>query len=172
MCLILVNAFYLPFSSSFTFFFFFFFLFFRNHCNLTMVFFSSLKNLFSRRDKRTSNASSLQQAASKKKGLAYSNGNQHSSNKSTAANSPANSTTNNSSNGHSFQYKDGRRYHGDSDVAYVLPNDDDGNTLYSLMTVLHLNNYLFAFRGRPSSSTTLDSSLCTTEVGIVADHRV
>ncbi|KAL7314057.1 hypothetical protein PS15m_007713 [Mucor circinelloides] len=90
-----------------------------------MVFFSSLKNLFSRRDKRTSNASSLHQAASKKKGLAYSNGNQHNSNKSTAANSPANSTTNNSSNGHSFQYKDGRRYHGDSDVAYVLPNDDD-----------------------------------------------
>lgn len=89
-----------------------------------MVFFSTLKNLFSRRDKRTSNASSLR---SKKKGLGYSNGNQkYNGNKSSATNSPVNSMTNNSSNnGHSFQFRDGRRYHCDSEVAYVLPNDDD-----------------------------------------------
>ncbi|GAN05891.1 methyltransferase type 11 [Mucor ambiguus] len=89
-----------------------------------MVFFSAFKALLSRRDKRTSNASSLK---SKKKGLSHSNGNQqHNNNKYAATNSPVTSTTNSSShNGHSFQFKDGRRYHSDSDVAYVLPNDDD-----------------------------------------------
>ncbi|CAO3637739.1 unnamed protein product [Mucor hiemalis] len=30
-----------------------------------------------------------------------------------------------SSAGHSYKYKDGRRYHADESVAYVLPNDDD-----------------------------------------------
>ncbi|KAK4520336.1 uncharacterized protein ATC70_008470 [Mucor velutinosus] len=88
-----------------------------------MVFFSALKNLFSRRDKRTSNASSLR---SKKKSLSFSNGNQQHNSDKSASDSSANSTTNSSSiNGHSFQFKDGRRYHGISEVSYVLPNDDD-----------------------------------------------
>lgn len=30
-----------------------------------------------------------------------------------------------SSGGHSFQYRDGRRYHADTSMAYVLPSDDD-----------------------------------------------
>lgn len=164
------------FSSFLSFFFFFdsfyfFFLSKRNHWHWAMVFFAALKNLFSRRDKRTSNASSLR---SKKKGLSYSNGSQqNNSNRSAAANSPSNSTTNNSSNnGHSFQFKDGRRYHGDSEVAYVLPNDDDGNTAYNpWVTWLHLNTS-FLFRGWSSASTALDSSLCITVVGIESDHWI
>ena len=31
-----------------------------------------------------------------------------------------------SSSGHSYKFRDGRRYHADESVAYVLPNDDDG----------------------------------------------
>lgn len=91
-----------------------------------MVFFSSLKNLFSRKDKRASDTSNLRNVVNKKKALAYNDSQQNDKNSATAY-SPANSVTNNSSNGYNFQFKDGRRYHADSDVAYVLPNDDDGN---------------------------------------------
>jgi hypothetical protein len=91
-----------------------------------MVFFSSLKNLFSRKDKKTLNTSNLRNIA-KKKALTCSDSQQNSKN-STAVNSPVNSVTNNSCSGYNFQFKDGRRYHADSDVAYILPNDDDGNS--------------------------------------------
>lgn len=32
-----------------------------------------------------------------------------------------------SKEGHNFKYEGGRRYHAETDVAYILPNDDDGN---------------------------------------------
>lgn len=42
--------------------------------------------------------------------------------------SPTTSLVPNSKDGKSFKYNDaGRQYHGMDDVAYVLPNDDDGN---------------------------------------------
>jgi hypothetical protein len=34
--------------------------------------------------------------------------------------------------GHTFKYnEEGRRYHGNDEVAYILPNDDDGKSVIS-----------------------------------------
>jgi hypothetical protein len=58
--------------------------------------------------------------------------------------SPSGSTKHSSSsgNGYSFQYRDGRRYHDNAEVAYVLPNDDDGtlSCLYYLFE--QISHYL------------------------------
>lgn len=41
-----------------------------------------------------------------------------------------------SSSGYSYKYKDGRRYHADESVAYVLPNDDSGKSLHMRLIVI------------------------------------
>lgn len=38
-----------------------------------------------------------------------------------------------SSNGTNHVFRDGRRYHGDAEVSYILPNDDDGLLIYSII---------------------------------------
>lgn len=76
-----------------------------------MVFFLVLQNFFTKRKiklslkkkKRTSNDTSAS---------------------TTATDSP--STFKSSGNSQTFQYKDGRRYHTNAQVAYVFPCDDDG----------------------------------------------
>jgi hypothetical protein len=85
-----------------------------------MTFFSALRTLFSRKDKRL--ISSNDDTEKRKRA---SNNNSHIMNTRSVA-SPTGSTKQSSGNGYTFQYKDGRRYHGDTEVAYVMPNDDDG----------------------------------------------
>ncbi|KAI9366264.1 S-adenosyl-L-methionine-dependent methyltransferase [Pilaira anomala] len=38
---------------------------------------------------------------------------------------PSTATSTNSRQGNKFKYEDGRRFHADQDVSYILPNDDD-----------------------------------------------
>ncbi|OBZ82718.1 hypothetical protein A0J61_09235 [Choanephora cucurbitarum] len=38
----------------------------------------------------------------------------------------ASKQVNSEAGGYNYQYKDGRRYHAQKDVSYLLPNDDDG----------------------------------------------
>lgn len=54
--------------------------------------------------------------------------------------SPDGSTRNqSSSNGTTFRYMDGRRYHGDEEAVYVLPNDDDG--LWIVIVIISSYSY-------------------------------
>jgi hypothetical protein len=87
-----------------------------------MTIFSALKALFHRRDKR-----SLSADTEKRKRVTRKESSSHSSHITNSdVTTPTNSTKQTSSSGYTFQYRDGRRYHADADVAYVLPNDDDG----------------------------------------------
>lgn len=88
---------------------------------------STLRNLFSKREE----AYEKRGSKGPHRDLDHSSGRKdsHATNSTdvSSVTSPSSSTRNaNSSNGYSFQYKDGRRYHADTEVAYVLPNDDDG----------------------------------------------
>lgn len=88
---------------------------------------STLRNLFSKREE----AYDKRGSRGPHRDLDHNSGRKdsHATNSTdvSSVTSPSSSTRNaNSSNGYSFQYKDGRRYHADTEVAYVLPNDDDG----------------------------------------------
>jgi hypothetical protein len=93
--------------------------------------FSSLKNLFNKKEiKRSSSTIKFekQNRYSKKSSISTVQSNIKSiSSKGTDSN-PSNSSkqVNSGNSGYIFQYKDGRRYHTDAEVAYVLPNDEDG----------------------------------------------
>lgn len=77
-----------------------------------------------------------------------------------------------SKEGHNFKYEGGRRYHAETDVAYILPNDDDGNhpiiiTNNIRSTIIAAIKPLFYFllcRGWSCSSATLDFEGCLTMV--------
>lgn len=62
-----------------------------------------------------------------------------------------------SGSGYSFQYRDGRRYHADAEIAYVLPNDDDGTVLHIYILGPYwfkksqISVFFFFYRGRPYS---------------------
>ncbi|KAI8352472.1 S-adenosyl-L-methionine-dependent methyltransferase [Choanephora cucurbitarum] len=86
-----------------------------------MAFFTSFRVLFSKRNKRSSGANYDTKRIDNNKQLP--NGKPQSRTQSlTESVSPGKQT---SSIGTNFQFKDGRRYHGDSDIAYLLPTDDD-----------------------------------------------
>lgn len=100
---------------------------------------SNLKNLFNIKKDHYSNSPkrSFSSFTSKKKGSVKSY-NQNASNNgsnsvihssSITSSSGSNSKQYTSSSGHNHEFRDGRRYHGDESVAYVLPNDDDGMLL-------------------------------------------
>lgn len=93
--------------------------------------FSSLKNMFSKKEiKRSSSTikSEKQIRYSKKSSISTDQSNIKSVSSRGIASSPSSSSkqANSGNSGYTFQYKDGRRYHADAEVAYVLPNDDDG----------------------------------------------
>lgn len=93
--------------------------------------FSSLKNLFNKREaKRSSTVKSEKPIRnSKKSSISTVQSNVKSVSSRGTASSPTTSSSKqfaSANSGYTFQYRDGRRYHTDEDVAYVLPNDDDG----------------------------------------------
>jgi hypothetical protein len=97
-----------------------------------MSFFSTiLRQLFSkeRRNSLISNSSSQEKA--KNTQVVESNSSISKNNTSTSSQLSSYIVTSSgqltsSKEGHSFKYEDGRRYHADEEVAYVLPNDNDG----------------------------------------------
>lgn len=92
--------------------------------------FSSLKNLFNKREaKRSSTIKSEKQPGnSKKSSISTIQSNVKSVSSKGTVSSPSSSSKQfaSANSGYTFQYRDGRRYHTDNEVAYVLPNDDDG----------------------------------------------
>lgn len=94
------------------------------------LFSTYFKQLFSRRERRTS-------ASSSSKNKKSTNNSLRKNSITTASNNQITATTistshQSSKEGHSFKYnEDGRRYHGNDEVAYVLPNDDDGIYKYN-----------------------------------------
>ncbi|EPB85414.1 hypothetical protein HMPREF1544_07785 [Mucor circinelloides 1006PhL] len=91
--------------------------------------FSSLKNLFNKREaKRSSTIKSEKQPGnSKKSSISTIQSNVKSVSSKGTVSSPSSSSKQfaSANSGYTFQYRDGRRYHTDNEVAYVLPNDDD-----------------------------------------------
>lgn len=92
---------------------------------------STLRHLFSKKETnkevlaRQATKQSQSKSSVKKNESSISNPTQ--SGDKSSITSPSSSTRNQtSSNGYNFRYKDGRRYHADAEVAYLLPNDDDG----------------------------------------------
>ncbi|KAI8088087.1 S-adenosyl-L-methionine-dependent methyltransferase [Gilbertella persicaria] len=87
-----------------------------------MAFFSSFRLLFSKKDKRSSTATIESSSKSRKNTQLLCN-QSHARNYSLTGSTHSVNQT--SSTGTNFQFKDGRRYHGDTDIAYLLPTDDD-----------------------------------------------
>lgn len=98
--------------------------------------FSSLKNLFNKnkedgKSPRTSmNEKAVTSSSNVSKGKDSIN-NSSIASKSSITSPTASTRQQTSSAGYSYKYKEGRRYHADESVAYVLPNDHDG--LYSIL---------------------------------------
>jgi hypothetical protein len=110
---------------------------------------STLRNFFIRKEAKRLSGTSEEKASSDYKtsesSSKISSVNTHHSQMKSATNSmlknavssPAGSTKHSSSsgNGYNFLYRDGRRYHADTEVAYVLPNDDDGTWIFIYMYI-------------------------------------
>lgn len=96
-----------------------------------MSFFSALKLIFSKKEKTGAPPRNIDKNKQKKK----ENPNKMSINEevTSTANSKMESISGDSkqttSSGKNHKFRDGRRYHGNDEVAYVLPNDDDGKIL-------------------------------------------
>lgn len=55
---------------------------------------------------------------------------------------PSTATSTNSRQGNKFKYEDGRRFHADQDVSYILPNDDDGMQIKAKRQQIHKEEHL------------------------------
>jgi hypothetical protein len=155
--------------TAFNFFSFFFSLF-----NKMGLFSNYFKQLFAKRERRSSTTSSSWNGGGKNN-KSTSNSLTKKSNSIASNNQISVITSQQSSKeGHSFRYnEDGRRYHGNEEVAYVLPNDDDG--LYYMIIayrrahILTIKIFYFS-RGRSCTSTTLDFKIYTSVVNIFNQH--
>jgi hypothetical protein len=94
---------------------------------------SALKEFFNNkskdRDSIKTSSTSIKKSLKEKNKSTTSTNKQNSVNNNnlmTTASTTTSSKQHTSSSGYSHQFKDGRRYHADELVAYVLPNDDDG----------------------------------------------
>lgn len=96
-----------------------------------MPFFSALKLTFSKKEKTSASLrngdSSKQQKKKNSKSMSISD------ETTSTTNSKMDLTSGDSkqlsSSGKIYKYKDGRRYHGNEEVAYLLPNDDDDKAI-------------------------------------------
>lgn len=94
-----------------------------------MSFFSALKLIFSKKEKTSAslkNADSSKRLNNKENSKSMSSSEKTSSITNSKMDSISGDSKQLSSSGKNYKYRDGRRYHGNEEVAYLLPNDDDG----------------------------------------------
>lgn len=106
-----------------------------------MAFFTTFfKQAFSKKSRKNSSMASCKAGSSNKKikGTSSFSSRANSTMETNSINSLRQGST---KDGHSFKYnEEGRRYHGNDEVAYILPNDDDGTALcFSVLFFCKIN---------------------------------